>query len=148
MRALIQRVKEASVYIDGICQSSINKGLLIFLGVKQGDTKDCALNLAERCVHLRIFEDQYGKMNLSVNDVGGSVLVVSQFTLYADTKRGHRPSFTDAAPPDIAEILYNEFVEKLKTQIGDGRVKTGIFRAMMDIHLINDGPVTITLESK
>ncbi len=148
MRALIQRVKEASVYIDGSCHSAIHRGLLVFLGVKHGDTAEDAKYLGERCSHLRIFEDAEGKMNLSVKDVNGSVLVISQFTLYADTSRGNRPGFSLAAPPELAEALYNEFVLSLSQHMGEDRVRTGVFRAPMEVHLVNDGPVTVTVDSK
>jgi D-tyrosyl-tRNA(Tyr) deacylase len=148
MRALIQRVKEASVYIDGECRSSIRQGILVFLGVKQGDTVEDAKYLSERCSNLRIFEDAEGKMNLSVKDINGSALVISQFTLYADTSRGNRPGFSLAAPPEPAETMYDEFVLSIGRYMGEDRVKTGVFRAMMDVHLVNDGPVTLTLESK
>ncbi len=148
MRALIQRVKRASVAIDGVIHSEIGKGLLIFLGVAQTDTAEDAQYLAQRAAALRIFEDEQGKMNLSGKDVNGSALVVSQFTLYADTRKGNRPSFIDAAKPELAESLYEEFVRSLRAEVGESGVSTGVFRAMMDISLINDGPVTIMLESK
>ncbi|MDI6767541.1 MAG: D-aminoacyl-tRNA deacylase [Bacteroidota bacterium] len=148
MRAVIQRVKEASVFIDGSLHNKIGNGLLILLGVKNGDTEDAADYLAHRCADARIFEDDQGKMNLSVKEITGSALVISQFTLYADTRKGNRPSFTDAAPPEIAEELYDKFVYYLREEIGTQNVKTGIFRAMMDIQLINTGPVTIIIESK
>jgi D-tyrosyl-tRNA(Tyr) deacylase len=148
MRALVQRVKEAGVHIDGECRAEINRGIMIFLGVKQGDTEADARYLAERCALLRIFEDAEGKMNLSVMDIGGEAMVISQFTLYADTTRGNRPGFSLAAPPEVAEKLYDRFVTELRQQMSEERVRTGVFRAMMDIRLINDGPVTISVESK
>ena len=148
MKALIQRVRKASVTIDGRQYSSIEKGLLILLGIKTLDTEEDARFMAEKCCSLRIFEDDRQKMNLSVRDVGGSVLAVSQFTLYGDTRKGNRPSFIDAAPPEKAEPLYNFFVEQLRQQLGGLRVATGLFRTMMDVELINSGPVTVMLESK
>lgn len=148
MRALIQRVSRASVLIEGKVHSKIGSGLLVFIGIKNGDTTGDALFLAEKCCSLRIFEDPEEKMNLSVRDIGGSILVVSQFTLYGDTRKGNRPSFTDAASPEIAEPLYNAFVNHLRLQLGDDHVATGVFRAMMDIELVNDGPVTLSVESK
>ena len=148
MRALIQRVKRCSVSIEGKFHSSIERGMLILLGVKNGDTESCAEYLAERCSSLRIFEDEAGKMNLSVKDVKGEVMVVSQFTLYGDTHKGNRPSYTDAAPSQIAEALYDHFIKHLQKHFGDQHVASGVFRAMMDIELVNDGPVTLMLESK
>ncbi len=148
MRALIQRVKEASVSVNGALHAKVGKGLLIFLGIKQGDTPADAAYLAQRCANLRIFGDEQGNMNLSVKEVGGSALVVSQFTLYADTRKGNRPGFTDAAPAGMAEPLYLDFAERLSFELGNSNVRTGVFRAMMDISLINDGPVTVMLESK
>ncbi len=148
MRALLQRVKEASVSINGSSYSNIERGLLIFLGVGSGDVSDDASYLAGRCASLRIFDDEEQKMNLSLRDVAGSVLVISQFTLYGDTRKGNRPSFTDAAPPEIAEKLYEEFVAHLRNELGERKVFTGVFRAMMEVKLVNDGPVTVTVESK
>lgn len=148
MRALIQRVTKSSVSIDGAVHSSIGKGILILLGVKQGDNKEDAKYLADRCAALRIFDDDQGKMNLSVRDVNGEAMVVSQFTLYGDTRKGNRPSYTDAAPPETAESLYEQFVRDLKTALGDTKVATGVFRAMMHVELVNDGPVTVIVESK
>ncbi len=148
MRALIQRVNRCSVKIDGEVVNSIENGMLILLGVKSGDLENDAEYLAKRCASLRIFDDENGKMNLSVIDITGSILVVSQFTLYGDTRRGNRPSYSDAAMPHLAESLYEEFVSQLKKLVGDDKVKMGVFRAMMDIELINNGPVTIIIDSK
>jgi D-tyrosyl-tRNA(Tyr) deacylase len=148
MRALLQRVKEASVLTEGSLRSHIGKGILIFLGVAEADGEEAARYLAQRCADLRIFEDGEGKMNLSVKETGGEALVVSQFTLYADTRHGNRPGFTDAAPPQAAERLYEKFVSELAARLGQEKVRTGIFRAMMDVKLVNDGPVTVMVESK
>jgi D-tyrosyl-tRNA(Tyr) deacylase len=148
MRALLQRVKEASVSIDAVVQSQIKRGMVIFLGVGEDDLESDALSLAQRCGNLRIFEDEKGKMNLSIKETGGNSLVVSQFTLYADTRKGNRPSFTEAAPPERAEQLYEAFVGALRREIGHDHVSTGVFRAMMNVQLINEGPVTVMVESK
>jgi D-tyrosyl-tRNA(Tyr) deacylase len=148
MRALIQRVKRSSVTINGQVQGSIEKGFLVLLGVKQGDGEQDALSVAQKCAALRIFDDSEGKMNLSVRDVEGEVLVVSQFTLYGDTRRGNRPSYSDAAPPPIAESLYEKYISEMKRLVGSQKVQSGVFRAMMDVELVNDGPVTVMIESK
>ncbi len=148
MKVVVQRVREGSVTIDGRVHASIEKGYVILLGIRTGDTREAAIFLAEKCAGLRVFEDDAGKMNLSVNDVGGSVLVVSQFTLYGDAQKGNRPSFILAAPPEEAEPLYEAFVGHMRVLLGADRVKTGVFRAMMEIGLVNDGPVTIIIESK
>ncbi len=148
MRALLQRVRRCSVAINGKIHSSIGPGMLILLGVRQADQESDAEYLAGKCATLRIFEDQAGKMNLAVKDVGGSAMVVSQFTLYGDTTRGNRPSYSEAAPPDHADALYQHFVRMLRLSLGDDRVATGVFRAMMDVELVNDGPVTVLVESK
>ena len=144
MKALIQRVKEASVKINGEIYSSINSGMLVFLGVEKSDTFENAEKLSQKVLNLRIFEDENEKMNFSIQEIKGEILVVSQFTLCADCKKGTRPSFDNAANPEIANGLYEEFV-KLLSKSGL-IVKTGKFRAMMEISLINDGPVTFWLE--
>jgi len=146
MRAVVQRVTKASVTIDGKIVGKINQGLVVLLGVKHGDTEADAKFLADKCVNLRIFADDAGKFNLSARDVTGEILAISQFTLYGDTRKGRRPSFVAAAPPEISEPLYDKFVEYLR---GSGlKVATGEFGAMMLVEIHNDGPVTIILESK
>ena len=144
MRALLQRVSKASVSVDGQIISSIGKGLLILLGVGYGDEEEQAKFLAEKTANLRIFGDEQGKTNLSILDVQGKAIVVSQFTLYADTRKGRRPSFTDAALPDVAEPLVRRFAELL--QAHGVPTQTGKFGAHMEVEIYNDGPVTIWLE--
>lgn len=144
MKALIQRVKEASVTIDGELYSKIGHGILIFLGVEKSDTEENSEKLSQKISSLRIFEDENEKMNLSIKDVNGEILVVSQFTLCGDCKKGTRPSFDNAAPPERAAELYEDFVTKLQAM--NFVVKTGKFRAMMDVSLINDGPVTFMVK--
>jgi D-tyrosyl-tRNA(Tyr) deacylase len=148
VKALVQRVREGSVAIDGVLHARIGKGFVIMLGVRRGDSRDDALFLADKCSALRVFEDAEGRMNLSLRDVSGSVLVVSQFTLYADAQKGNRPAFTEAAPPAEAEPLYDVFVGRMRSVLGEDKVLTGVFRAMMDVTIVNDGPVTIMIESK
>jgi len=145
VRVVLQRVKNASVAVGGERVSGIGDGLLLLVGVAVGDGEAEAAWLAEKISGLRIFNDGDGKMNLSVRDVGGEVLAVSQFTLLANTKKGKRPSFVGAAPPEEAERLFDYFCERLRAT-GAGPVKTGVFGAMMDVALVNDGPVTIILE--
>ena len=147
MVALVQRVSEASVEVDGQIIGSIGCGLLILLGVHRDDTEAEADWVARKCANLRVFPDEDGKMNRSLKEVGGQALVVSQFTLYGDVSRGHRPSFTESAPPEKAERLYQYFVERLAQELGQ-KVPTGVFGAMMRVHLINDGPVTLWVERK
>ncbi|MCL4245324.1 MAG: D-tyrosyl-tRNA(Tyr) deacylase [Candidatus Dadabacteria bacterium] len=146
MRAIIQRVKEARVEVGGETVGRIGEGMLVLLGAGKDDSDLDAEYLAEKILTLRIFEDPDGKMNLSVTDTGGSLLVVSQFTLYGDCRKGRRPSFDKAAPPEVAEALYEEFVSKLRAR--GANVETGRFRAMMDVHLVNWGPVTLMLDSR
>lgn len=145
MIALIQRVREASVTVEGDTVGAIGTGLLILLGVHRDDGEAEADWLARKCAQLRIFPDEEGRMNRSLQDVGGEALVVSQFTLYGDASRGTRPSFTESAAPALAEPLYEYFVAALASQLGRP-VRTGVFGAMMDVRLLNDGPVTIWLE--
>ena len=145
MRVVLQRVKAASVTVAGEKLSNIGPGLLLLVGVANGDGEPEADWLAEKIAGLRIMADEEGKMNLSVRDTGGAVLAVSQFTLLADTRKGKRPSFVGAAPPDEAARLFDYFCQRLRTA-GVSMVETGRFGAMMDVHLVNDGPVTIVLE--
>ncbi len=142
---VLQRVKEASVAVEGERISEIGTGLLLLVGVAEDDEASAADWLAEKVAGLRVFNDAEGKMNLGVRDVGGGVLAVSQFTLLADTRKGKRPSFVRAAPPERAELLFDHFCERLRAA-GVAPVETGRFGAMMDVALVNDGPVTIVLE--
>ncbi|MEN9743379.1 MAG: hypothetical protein RLZZ65_1184 [Bacteroidota bacterium] len=147
MRVVIQRVSEAAVKIDGNFVGEISKGLLVLLGIAQEDTEQDALYLIQKLINLRIFTDADGKMNLSVQDCGGGLLVVSQFTLYADTKKGNRPSYIRAARPEQAIPLYEFFLQELQKQF-QGPIQTGQFGADMKVSLINDGPVTIIMDSR
>jgi D-aminoacyl-tRNA deacylase len=148
VKALIQRVTSASVAVDRTDSGSIGKGYVVFLGIKSDDDFMEAEYLAQRCTDLRVFEDDLGKMNRSIHDVNGEMLIISQFTLHADTRKGNRPSFIHAASPELAETLYAHFVACIRQRLGHDRVKTGQFRAMMDVKLVNSGPVTIMLKSK
>jgi len=147
MRALIQRVKNAAVLIDRLKTASIDAGLLIFLGIEEEDNREDITWLCSKIGKLRIFNDAEGVMNLPVTEIDGEILVVSQFTLHASTKKGNRPSYIRAARPDIAIPLYETFIRQLESETGKA-VKTGKFGAMMDIALINDGPVTLMIDSK
>jgi len=146
MRAVVQRVKEARVEVNGNVVGSIRQGILVFLGVGKNDGDEDISYIVDKLLHLRIFEDDQGKMNRSVLDIGGEILVVSQFTLFGDCRKGRRPSFTDAAPPEQAEALYEECIKRLR--ISGITVATGKFREMMKVFILNDGPVTILLDSK
>jgi D-tyrosyl-tRNA(Tyr) deacylase len=146
MRAVLQRVRHARVVVDGEVVGQIERGLLVLLGVQQTDTSDQAQWLADKVVGLRVFNDADGKMNRDVAEVGGAVLVVSQFTLYGDCRKGRRPSFIEAAPPEIAIPLYEAFVNAVRAQ--GITTATGRFGAMMEVELVNDGPVTLIVDSK
>ncbi len=146
MRVVLQRVKEAKVTVEGKITGEIQRGLVLLVGAKTGDTEEDARYLAEKCLNLRIFEDSQKKMNLSALDVKAEVLVISQFTLYGDTRKGRRPSFTDALDPEGAERLYQKFIEKIKAT--GLKTESGIFGAKMLVEIHNWGPVTFILESK
>lgn len=141
----MQRVTEASVSVEDRLVGEIGHGLLVFLGVKRGDTKDFADALARKVLHLRIFRDDEGKMNRSLLDVAGEMLVVSQFTLYGNTRKGNRPSYVDAADPDLARSLYEAFIENCRHLVP---VSSGVFQAKMQVRLVNDGPVTLLCDSE
>jgi D-tyrosyl-tRNA(Tyr) deacylase len=145
MKALVQRVSEASVSIEGKTVSSIKKGFLVLLGVVKGDDRPAMDYILRKVANLRVFYDSGGKMNLSIKDISGEALVISQFTLAADTRKGNRPSFTEAESPERAEALYEEFMERLRSE--GIKVKAGVFGADMKVSLVNDGPVTIMLDS-
>jgi D-aminoacyl-tRNA deacylase len=146
MRAVVQRVSRASVTVDGEIVGKIGNGLLVLLGVSNNDTETDAAYLLDKIANLRIFTDESGKMNLSLLETGGGLLVVSQFTLYGDARRGRRPSYIEAAAPEKATRLYEFFVAEARKQIAT--IETGRFQAMMDVELVNDGPVTILLDSR
>lgn len=145
MRAVLQRVSRAKVTVDGEITGEIGKGILVLLGVSRGDSEKEAVYLVEKTLNLRIFEDENDKMNLSLLDVAGELLVVSQFTLYGDARKGRRPSFIEAAAPERANEIYEFFVSEARKQLK--KVETGRFQAMMDVELVNDGPVTILLDT-
>lgn len=144
MRLVVQRVKESRVHVDGACIGQIEKGLLVYLGIHRNDTFASIPWMVNKLINLRIFEDAQGKMNLSLKETGGEVLVVSQFTLYGNCANGRRPDFLEAARPAEAEALYNQFVEEVRKELG--RVQTGQFQATMEVYSINDGPVTFWIE--
>jgi len=144
MKALIQRVRNASVSVDNETVASVNKGLLILLGITHSDSMESARKLAEKCLRMRVFDDDDGKMNLSLSDIDADALIVSQFTLYGDCRRGRRPSYTNAAQPDQAKILYEYFIDCFKN--AGIETQTGVFGAMMEVELVNSGPVTLMVE--
>ena len=148
MRVIVQRVLQSSVSIDNKVHNVIEQGILLLLGIENNDSTEDINWLIQKVINLRIFNDDHGRMNISIKDMGGSILVISQFTLYASTKKGNRPSYIAAAKPGIAIPLYEDFVDRLSLEIGVDQVKTGIFGADMKISLINDGPVTIIMDSK
>jgi len=147
MRVLVQRVKEAAVTINGECHSAIGPGLLVFLGIEEADNLDDIGWLAAKVINLRLFDDSNGVMNLSAAETGKEIMIVSQFTLHASTKKGNRPSYIRAAGPEQATPLYESFIARTEELMGR-RVSTGVFGAMMEVSLINDGPVTIFIDSK
>ena len=147
MRAVIQRVREASVKIDGQLHAGIADGMLVLLGIEREDTEEDAEWLTRKISQLRIFDDGQGVMNLSINETGGDILVVSQFTLHAKTKKGNRPSYVRAASPETAIPLYEGFLKKMQDRI-NGEVRSGVFGAKMEVTLVNDGPVTILIDTK
>ena len=147
MRVVIQKVTEASVSIENQIVASINKGLLVLVGIEDGDTNEDIAWLSSKIVNLRVFDDDNGVMNLSIKEVGGEVLIVSQFTLHASTKKGNRPSYIKAARPEVAIPIYEAFIKQVETLLGK-RVPTGQFGAMMQVSLCNDGPVTILIDTK
>lgn len=146
MRAVIQRVRRASVTINGTVHGEIGRGMVVLLGIHGSDRLTDLQWLVEKVVNLRIFDDQQGKMNLSLADIAGAMLIISQFTLYGDCRKGRRPGFSSAAAPDIAEPLYHRFIEEIKNK--QVKVASGIFQAAMDVELVNEGPVTLLLDSE
>jgi len=149
LKAVVQRVSRGSVDIPSEkYNQKIGKGFVILLGIKTGDDENDVNFVADKCCNLRIMEDENGKMNLSLKDIEGEILIISQFTLYGDTAKGNRPSFIEAARPEEAIPLYEKFIKRVQSNLGKDKVKTGIFGAMMNIEIINDGPVTVIVESK
>ncbi|HEY6907435.1 MAG TPA: D-aminoacyl-tRNA deacylase [Ignavibacteriaceae bacterium] len=149
MRVVVQRVSEGSVKAAGEnYERNIGKGVVVLLGIKTGDSENDVNFLADKVSGLRIFQDQNGKMNLSLKDIDGEALIISQFTLYGDASRGNRPGFTEAAKPETAIPLYEKFIHRMQSNLGNDRVGSGIFGAMMEVKIINDGPVTIIIDSK
>jgi D-aminoacyl-tRNA deacylase len=149
MRAVVQRVTQGGVNIPAQKYScEIGKGMVILVGIKNNDTEDDVLFVADKCANLRIFGDDDIKMNLALKDINGEVLVISQFTLYGETSKGNRPSFSEAARPELAVPLYNKFIERMKENLGEDKVKEGLFGEMMEVKIINDGPVTVIVESQ
>lgn len=146
MKVVLQRVSKASVSVDGEVVGEIGRGHLLLVGIGDEDGEEAVEWMADKVVDLRVFADEEGRMNLSLADVDGELLVVSQFTLYGDTSKGRRPSFVHAADPDVARSLYRSFLERLEARVSTDRVRSGEFGAMMDVSLINDGPVTLILE--
>ena len=147
MKALVQRVSRGRVTVGDRDVGAIGRGLVVLLGVREGDSEEDARWLARKTGHLRIFADEQDRMNRSVQDVNGQILVIPQFTLYADTRKGHRPSFVRAAAPSVAETLYGAYVAALRALLGADRVEEGVFRATMSVALVNEGPVTIELST-
>lgn len=149
MRIVVQRVSEGGVKVtEENFERKIGRGMVVLLGIRTGDSENDVNYLADKLSSLRIFQDENEKMNLSVKDIGGDALIIPQFTLYGDASRGNRPGFTDAARPDEAIPLYENFIRRMKLNIGNEKVKSGIFGAMMEVKIINDGPVTIIIDSK
>jgi D-tyrosyl-tRNA(Tyr) deacylase len=149
LRVVVQRVSEGGVKItEENYDRKIGKGMVVLLGIRTGDSENDVNFLADKISNLRIFQDDNGKMNLSVKDIGGDALIISQFTLYGDASRGNRPGFTDAARPEEAIPLYKKFISRMKLNLGNEKVESGIFGAMMKVKIINDGPVTIIIDSK
>ena len=147
MRAVIQRVTHASVTVEETITGAIKNGLLVLLGIEDADSDEDIQWLSNKIVNLRVFDDEYGVMNLSIKDINGNILLVSQFTLHASTKKGNRPSYIKAAKPDIAIPLYEKMIARLEQHLGK-KIQTGIFQAMMKVELVNDGPVTIVIDTK
>lgn len=147
MKAVVQKVSKASVEVEGKITGKINNGLLVLLGIKDNDDEKVIEWMSNKLVNLRIFPDKEGKLNLSVKDIGGNILLISNFTLYGDLKKGYRPSYSKAAKPDISEPIYEKMIDAIKSK-GLENIQTGVFGAMMDVQLNNDGPVTVIIEKE